>query len=116
MAGSMSLGENPVLGIAMGSSEAAGYVNAAGNITGWLNELAFAPIDYRPDGPADEWSGDIGCGVQYFSQVGAIRVAEGAGIRFETGIGLPEKLEALQSRMRPDDPTARRVYETLRLS
>src|SRR5262249_38320171 len=44
LAGSMSLGENPVLGLAFGSSLAAGYVNAAGNITGWLNELAFAPV------------------------------------------------------------------------
>jgi hypothetical protein len=52
----MSLGENPVLGIAMASSQAAGYVNRTGNITGWLNELAFVPIDYRPHAPADEWS------------------------------------------------------------
>jgi len=51
----------------MGSSEAAGYVNEDGNITGWLNELAFAPIDYNPSAPADEWSGDIGCGVQYLT-------------------------------------------------
>jgi hypothetical protein len=54
LAGSMSLGENPVLGIAMGSSQAGGYVNEHGNITGWLNELAFAPIDYHPDAPVDE--------------------------------------------------------------
>src|SRR5579864_7559308 len=39
LAGSMSLGDNPVLGIAMGSSEAAGYVDRQGSITGWLNEL-----------------------------------------------------------------------------
>ena len=113
LAGSMSLGENPVLGVAMGSSQAAGYVDAHGNITGWLNELAFAPIDYRPDGPADEWSGDIGCGVQYFSQVGAIRVASGAGMVFEPGLELPLKLEALQEKMRAGDGLARQVYETL---
>lgn len=113
LAGSMSLGENPVLGIAMGSSEAAGYVNAAGNITGWLNELAFAPIDYRPGAPADEWSGDIGCGVQYFCQTGAIRVAEGAGMQFAAGQPLPEKLEALQAIMATGDPLAAQVYETL---
>jgi predicted NBD/HSP70 family sugar kinase len=113
LAGSMSLGENPVLGLAFGSSLAGGYVNRAGNITGWLNELAFAPIDYRSNAPADEWSGDIGCGVQYLTQVGAIRVAEGAGMRFEEKLGLPEKLVALQERMNADEPLARKVYETL---
>lgn len=113
LAGSMSLGENPVLGVAMGSSQAAGYVNEQGNITGWLNELAFVPVDYRLDAPADEWSGDIGCGVQYFSQVGAIRVAEGAGMKFDDGLKLPEKLVALQEKMRAGDELAAKVYETL---
>ncbi len=113
LAGSMSLEDNPVLGIAMGSSEAAGYVTPDGNITAWLNELAFAPVDYREAAPADEWSGDIGCGVQYFSQQGAIRIAEAAGMRFEAGLGLPEKLEALQMRMRDGDATARGVYESI---
>lgn len=113
LAGSMSLGDNPVLGIAMGSSQAAGYVNSRGNITGWLNELAFTPIDYRPGGPADEWSGDTGCGVQYFSQVGAIRVASAAGMTFKPGLELPLKLVALQMRMEAGDPLARQVYETL---
>jgi predicted NBD/HSP70 family sugar kinase len=113
LAGSMSLGENPVLGIAMGSSQAAGYVNAAGSITGWLNELAFAPVDYRPGAPVDEWSGDAGCGVQYFSQVGAIRVAEGAGISFPEGLSLPRKLEVLQERMALGGALVRQVYETI---
>lgn len=113
LAGSMSLGKNPVLGIAMGSSEAAGYVDRSGSLTGWLNELAFAPIDYQPQAPVDEWSGDAGCGVQYLSQVGAIRVAEAAGMDFEAGLGLPEKLVALQERMRAGDARAMRVYETI---
>jgi hypothetical protein len=113
LAGSMSIGENPVLGVAMGSSQAAGYVNALGNITGWLNELAFVPIDYRADAPADEWSGDIGCGVQYFSQVGANRVATAGGMEFEPGLGLPERLVALQKAMLDENPLVRRVYESI---
>jgi predicted NBD/HSP70 family sugar kinase len=113
LAGSMSLGENPVLGVAMGSSQAAGYVNAAGNITGWLNELAFVPIDYRDDAPADEWSGDIGCGVQYFSQVGANRLATAAGISFPANMALPERLVELQKKMRDDDPVVRQLYQTI---
>jgi predicted NBD/HSP70 family sugar kinase len=113
LAGSMSIGDNPVLGIALGSSQAGGYVNAQGNITGWLNELAFVPVDYRADAPADEWSGDIGCGVQYFSQVAAHRVASGAGMNFEPGLGLPERLVVLQQRMQAGDPRAAEVYDTL---
>lgn len=113
LAGSMSLGENPILGIALGSSQAAGYVDADGNITGWLNELAFVPVDYRAGAPVDEWSGDAGCGVQYFSQVGAIRVASGAGMEFEPGLPLPEKLVALQKKMQAGDALAAKVYESL---
>jgi predicted NBD/HSP70 family sugar kinase len=113
LAGSMSLNDNPVLGIAMGSSLAAGYADAHGNITGWLNELAFAPVDYRDDAPVDEWSGDAGCGVQYFSQVGANRIATQAGIEFDPAMPLPERLVELQKRMQAGDPLVRRVYETI---
>lgn len=113
LAGSMSIGDNPVLGVALGSSQAGGYVDARGNITGWLNELAFVPVDYRTDAPADEWSGDVGCGVQYFSQVAANRVASGAGIAFPPDLGLPERLLVLQQKMQAGDPLAKQVYETL---
>ena len=112
LAGSMSLGENPVLGIALGSSQAAGYVDRDGNITGWLNELAFAPIDYRPHGPQDEWSGDC-VGVQYFSQQATNRVATSAGMKFPESMGLPERLVELQAKMAAGDPLAAQVYETI---
>ena len=113
LAGSMSLGENPVLGLAFGSSLAAGYVNAAGNITGWLNELAFAPVDYRENGPVDEWSGDAGCGVQFFSQQGSNRIALQGGMEFSAGLGLPERLVELQERMKQGEALAQRVYESI---
>lgn len=113
LAGSMSLGENPVLGIAMGSSLAAGYADSHGNITGWLNELAFVPVDYRHNGPADEWSGDRGCGVQYFSQQGSNRICLQAGMTFDQGMGLPERLVVLQERMKAGDERARLVYQTI---
>ena len=112
LAGSMSLGENPVLGIALGSSQAAGYVNSEGNITGWLNELAFAPVDYRPNGPQDEWSGDC-AGAQYFSQQATNRVATSAGMKFPDNMGLPERLVELQKRMAAGDSLAKQVYETI---
>jgi predicted NBD/HSP70 family sugar kinase len=96
LAGSMSLEDDSILGVAMGSSEAAGYVTPEGNITDWLNELAFAPIDYQPDAPADEWSGDRGVGALYFSQQCVFRLAPRAGIIVPQGVTDAEKLKAVQ--------------------
>jgi predicted NBD/HSP70 family sugar kinase len=109
LAGSMSLGRNAVLGVAMGTSVAAGYVDQAGNLTHWLSELAFVPVDYRPDGPADEWSGDRGCAVQYFSQQGVGRLLPLAGITLPSTMRLPEQLEELQRLMSAGDPRARHI-------
>lgn len=113
LAGSMSFGSNAVLGVAMGTSEAAGYVTPEGGITTWLNELAFVPVDYRVDAPRDEWSGDLGCGVQYFSQQGVARLAGPAGFAFAADRPLPERLLAVQEAMKHDDPRARAIYESL---
>jgi predicted NBD/HSP70 family sugar kinase len=113
LAGAMSLNDNAVLGVAMGTSQAVGYCNADGRITSWLNELAFAPIDYRDDSPADEWSGDIGCGVQYFSQQGVARLVPAAGIELPKDMPFAEQLVAVQELMAADDPRARRIYRTI---
>jgi predicted NBD/HSP70 family sugar kinase len=113
LAGSMSLGQNGVLGIALGTSTAGGYVNPEGNITSWLNEMAFMPIDYNPAAPVDEWSGDYGCGVQYFSQQGVGRLLGVAGIDAEPSLPLPEKLKQVQSLMQQGDYRAEKIYETI---
>jgi predicted NBD/HSP70 family sugar kinase len=113
LAGSMVLGQNAVLGIAFGSSQAAGYVTPEGNITTWLNELAFAPIDYQPNAPVDEWSGDYGCGVQYFSQQCVARCLDLAGIELDSAMPLPEKLKHVQMLMLREEYRARKIYETI---
>jgi predicted NBD/HSP70 family sugar kinase len=113
LAGSMSLNANAVLGVSMGTSMAGGYVRASGDITPWLNELAFAPVDYNPDAPGDEWSGDIGCGVQYFSQQGVSRFARRAGFAFAANLPAPEQLVVVQQAMADGDPRACAVYETV---
>lgn len=113
LAGSMSLGENAVLGVSMGTSMAGGYVRPSGDITPWLNELAFAPIDYQPSAPGDEWSGDVGCGVQYFSQQGVARFAQRAGFEFGAAVPHAERLVEVQAAMVAGDERARRVYETV---
>ena len=113
LAGSMAMNDNAVLGISMGTSMAGGYVTPSGNITSWLNELAFAPVDYRADAPRDEWSGDRGCGVQYFSQQGVARLAAKAGFDFKTGLPLPEQLIEVQNAMKAGDPRARSIYDAI---
>ena len=113
LAGAMSLDDSSVLGIAMGTSEAVGYVDEAGRITGWLNELAFVPVDAQPEAMRDEWSGDIGCGVKYFSQDGVIKLAPRAGIELDESASPAEKLKAVQKLMAEDDPRAAKVYESI---
>ena len=113
LAGAMGLGENNVLGIAMGTSEAVGFVDAQGNITGWLNELAFMPVDANPDAMEDEWSGDIGCGVKYFSQDGVIKLAPRAGIQLDEALSPAEKLKVVQKLMEEGSNAAASVYRSI---
>ena len=113
LAGTMSLEDNNVLGIAMGTSEAVGYVDSEGRITGWLNELAFVPVDAAPDAMRDEWSGDIGCGVKYFSQDGVIKLAPRSGIELDESLSPAEKLKVVQGLMAEDDERAAKVYESI---
>ncbi|MBI2929271.1 MAG: ROK family protein [Verrucomicrobia bacterium] len=113
LAGSMALGANAVLGLAMGTSQAGGYVTREGNITSWLNELAFVPIDYSPNAPVDEWSGDVGVGAQYFSQQCVGRLLAPAGSQLEPTVPLPEKLKHVQELMATGDDRARKIYQTI---
>ena len=113
LAGSMSLGQNAILGIALGTSTAAGYVTPEGNITSWLNELAFVPIDYNPAAAVDEWSGDYGVGSQYFSQQCVGRLMPVAGIDAPAGMPLPERLKQVQALRADGDDRSRKIYETI---
>ncbi len=113
LAGAMNLGENNVLGIAMGTSEAVGYVDAEGRITGWLNELAFVPVDASPEAMRDEWSGDIGCGVKYFSQDAVIKLAPAAGITLDESLSPAEKLKAVQKLMEVEGSPAEAIYRSI---
>ncbi len=113
LAGALALGDNGVLGLALGSSEAAGYVNGDGAITGWLNELAFAPVDYQPDGPVDEWSGDVGVGSQYFSQQCVFRLAPRAGLDVPRELTKAEKLKHVQRYLEAGHEGARLIWESI---
>lgn len=111
--GAMSLHDGGVLGIALGTSTAGGYVTADGHITPWLNEIAFVPLDLRPGAPPDEWSGDLGCCVQYLSQQAVGRLLPAAGIDVPPSTPLPQQLKELQRLMALGDPRADDVYQTL---
>ena len=112
LAGAMSLKTNGVLGLAMGSSQAVGFLNQKGRITGWLNELAFAPIDFHPSGPIDEWSSDVGCGVQYFSQQGVVRLAKLAGIELPNAHPAIQ-LKHIQKMHEAEDPRVPVIFDDI---
>ena len=113
LAGKMSLGKNNVLGIAMGTSEAAGFVDKDGCITGWLNELAFVPVDCAQDAMRDEWSGDKGVGSKYFSQDAVIKLSPAAGIAQDESLTPAEKLKVVQAKMDEKDVSAAKIYESI---
>jgi len=113
LAGRLSLGETGVLGVAMGSSEAAGFLDTDGHIPGWLDELAFAPVDLNPAAARDEWSGDAGVGANYFSQQAVNKLALAAGLSFPDGMKLPERLKEVQTLVARGNIQAARVFEQI---
>lgn len=113
LAGALSLKKKGMLGIAMGSSEATGFMDKSGRILGWLNELAFAPVDYNQQAPPDEWSGDTGVGAMYFSQQAVNKLLPAAQIDLPANMGLPERLVEVQELMQSGDPRAAAIYETI---
>ncbi len=113
LAGSMSINDGALLGVAMGTSTAAGYVDSDGEITPWLSELAFVPVDYREGAPVDEWSGDAGCGVQYFSQQAVARLVPASGLEIDRSLPAPEQLVKVQEKMAEGDERAAAIYRSI---
>jgi predicted NBD/HSP70 family sugar kinase len=113
LAGAMSLKSGNVLGLAMGTSAAAGYADHQSQITPWLSELAFVPIDYRDGAPEDEWSGDCGCAVQYFSQQGVSRLIGASGLPIDQSLSKADQLVAVQNAMAQEDDRAAAIYRSI---
>ena len=113
LAGAMDLKDDCVLGIAMGTSEAGGYIGKEGAFHGWLNELAFVPIDYNKDAMVDEWSGDVGCGVKYFSQDGVIKLAGLGGIELQEDLSPARKLSIVQDLNNDGNEIANAIFEDI---
>ena len=113
LAGAMGMGCGRIMGLAMGTSEAVGYVDKDKNVLGWISELAFAPVDLNEEAMADEWSTDIGVGCKYFSQDAVIKLAPRAGIELDPDLTPAEKLKAVQELMEQDDPRAQAIFQTI---
>ena len=113
LAGAMGMGKTAVMGMAMGTSEAVGYVDKKGNVLGWFHELAFAPVDLNEHAMMDEWSYDIGVGCKYFSQDAVIKLAPAAGIELDGDLTPAEKLKVVQNLMEQDDPRAVRIFRPI---
>ena len=96
LAGAIGLDRNNVLGLAMGTSFIGGFVDKEGNLSNWISELAFAPVDASPNAAQDDWTKDIGVGVQYFCQEAVIKLAPAAGIALEEYDTPAKKLKAVQ--------------------
>ena len=113
LAGAMGLGVGNIMGLAMGTSEAVGYVDQDKNVLGWINELAFAPVDLQTAAMQDEWSTDYGVGCKYFSQDAVIKLAPYAGIALSPTLSPAEKLKEVQRLMENDHPCAASIFETI---
>ena len=113
LAGAMGLGKGKLMGLAMGTSEAVGYVDKDQNVLGWINELAFAPVDLNAGAMQDEWSTDYGVGCKYFSQDAVIKLAPAAGIELPEELPPAEKLKLIQELMQQNNPRATAIFETI---
>ena len=113
LAGAMGMDVGSIMGLAMGTSEAVGYVDKDKNVLGWINELAFAPVDLSEDAMQDEWSTDFGVGCKYFSQDAVNKLAPRAGIELSESLTPAEKLKAVQGLMEQDDPRAQAVFRDI---
>lgn len=120
-AGYLEFGRGEVLGAALGTSLACGYVNRAGGTLGWAgeegfvaftNELAFVIGDLCPSAARDaDWSGKP-CYSQLLSQDAVVRLAGAAGIRF-AGDDPAERLKQTQALVASGDERAARVFRSI---
>ena len=113
LAGAIGLGRNDVLGLAMGTSFIGGYVDKEGNLSNWISELAFAPVDASPDAAEDIWTHDIGVGVQYFCQEAVIKLAPAAGIELGEYDTPAKKLKAVQNLLAEGHTGAAAIFRSI---
>ncbi len=115
IAGSLFMKKNALLGLAFGTSEAAGYVDKSGSINGFLSELAFVPVDNNESAPFNEFNHDKGVGTSYFSQDAAIRLADMAGFELDKNLAPAQKLKAIQELVKEGNTDALNIFADIGL-
>ena len=75
--------------------------------------MTTVPVDASPSAMVDEWSGDIGCGVKYFSQDAVIKLAPAAGINLSESLSPAEKLKEVQKLMEAPGSPAEAIYRSI---
>lgn len=113
LAGSINLNKKNMLGIAMGTSVAGGFVDKDGYVSNWLSELAFMPLDASPRAAKDVWTEDIGVGVSYFCQEAVIKLAPAAGISLDEYDTPAKKLKAVQNLLTDGHDGAAAVFRSI---
>ena len=103
-----------MLGISLGTSTAGGYVNAEGNITSWLNELAFMPVDLQSQARRGRMVGRLRLRrAIFFATRRGPACSRPRASKWTPKLPLPEKLKHVQKLMEKGDYRARKIYETI---
>lgn len=113
IAGANEMRCGSLLGIAMGSSQAAGFINEAGKINSWLNELSLVPVDVGKSQVRDHWTEDFGAGMNHFSQIAVNILGQNAGMEFAPDMGLPERLSQVQMEAQIGRERAVEIFKTI---
>lgn len=108
--GAMLFHKDHLLGLAMGTGEAAGYF-ADGHFNGWILELGKAPFRYDLEAHSHYAVNTRGAGTEYLSQKGILHLAEAAGYLYRGT--LAEQLVALQNDVAKGDPVLEECYREM---
>ena len=107
---SVMFGMDNVLGLALGTSFAAGYAEK-GYLLSWINELSKAPINFSPSARKHYIFGIDGAASEYLSQKGIVLLLEKVG--FPLSGTLPEKLLQIQEEMKRGNPIVEKAYRDM---
>ncbi len=102
--------KDSVLGLALGTSLAGGYVKD-GFLYPYLNELSKVSVNFSPSGKRHYRLGILGSSSEYLSQKGIVSLVEDRGVKLVGS--LPEKLLAIQKLAEDENKAVLQCYQEL---
>lgn len=102
--------KNKVLGLALGTSFAAGYVKDS-SLNGWISELSKVPINVSKKARKHYILGIEGSASEYLSQKGIVYLLENNGLSLQGD--LPHKLLQIQKLAEEGDPLVLKGYHDM---